>query len=525
MSKKTTKKRKVRRLPHAVSYNLFTCTHPPTPILIFFFFFLQSSTTSSKLSVSEECIYQASRPSLEMLLLHLASEGAVSEETLEEFLAPSGVRSKRQKFSPSALQLINPRGSYAEHAIGLFSKLPIPITVHIIRGLNFNEKVDLTSLTSKGFRSPHFRNNESLWSSFLLDLSVLGASVAGITRKIDSFITRPGVVKDLIVRTTKGGMVARLVTQLIVLPKFSKVQTLHLSGKRITASLMKKLATLPMCKESMQSFSLRNADSSVKEEQIVNVVVAAQKNLVKLSCELTHESIQNILHRSKLRENRSIIEHLDVYCRYYWNNGRNQLPTMRLLSTHFLELISLKFSVGTELADPSVALPIFHQLRHLELKIQVTSYTDRAGVPESPNATYSVLQSSPHTVELLARELDTRYSMFFGKVLRSCPMLQSAKFSVSKNHCSKKERRAGKRLSSIEISSSLIFEDAHHGSSSSSSCSSSSSSSTFPSSLTYLCISGADKLNPDVGSFQTGLASRSSSTESTFTTRSLTSLF
>ena len=138
-------------------------------------------------------------------------------------MAPAfGVRSKRRKISTNALRVVNPRGSFATSPIGLFSNLHLPITIQIIDALDFDEKVDFTSLVAKGFRSKLIRNNESLWSRYPVNLTGMGASLNGTTRKLDTLVLRPGVVQELSVRTIKGSAIgAKEVIKMLMLPQLS----------------------------------------------------------------------------------------------------------------------------------------------------------------------------------------------------------------------------------------------------------------------------------------------------------------
>ena len=264
----------------------------------------KTSSSSSKIfSTAEEAIYQSSRSDMEKLLLHLSKEGIVKDQTLEDFLSPLGIKSKRQKISAKNLQVTNPRGKHNTFPIGSFSKLPISVTLNCILGLDFTERIDFTSLVSKGFRSDSMRD-QSLWTSFPVNLCLTGSSVDGTTRKLNTFVKKNDVVKTLSIRTQKGGIVAREVIKILVLPKFSNITNLSLSGKRITPAVLKKLTSLKMCSSTLEEFTLRDAHG-IKPEDIINVCVKGQRNLRKLSVDLNHDIVAGILNKSTLRDNKS----------------------------------------------------------------------------------------------------------------------------------------------------------------------------------------------------------------------------
>ena len=189
--------------------------------------------------------------------------------------------------------------------------------------------------------------------------------------------------------------------------------------------------------------------------------------------------------------------------------------------------MSLKMTVGRSISESTIELPLFPQLRDLNLDLATSEWGGGLGPPEAPSSKYLAnhSESTLANIEQLTRALDTRYSLFVGKFLRSCPKLEMATFRIIKGYLSGKDQKKGSRMVPLEFSSSGIFEDGMHSngnggkssknySSSSSSSSSSNSSSSgnssrpFPTNLTSLKLSGVAKLLPNEKSFHDGLASQ-----------------
>ena len=472
-------------------------------------------------AVAEEAIYQASKFALEKLLLALAREGAVSQERLEAWLAPRGVKSKRRKIAAEELVVAHPRGTEAgAFPIGPFSALPIPLILWIVRGLAFNERDDFTSIVSKGFRSPQIRRDGSLWSRFSVDLRRTGASVSGVARQLDTLAADARTVESLSILTAKPGLVARQVIKILSLPKFANITHLSLHGKRVTPAVLKTVAKLPFI-GALESLSLSNMDSKVRSDELVDIIVKTQRSLRTLACpaHLFHaRSVQSILNKSKLRDNKSAITGLRLGS---WHSMR--LPALRLLSTGFPGLQSLSTRFGASVwMDPRSDLPSLCALRHIELNVETSSYGLPVGCPPTaPHTSYCVrnANSTRENIEMLTRAVDSHLSRFMGRFLRSCQNLETAKLRFIPGRTRRKEEKAGKRYAPLEMSAGLVFDDAwfsgsggpsSSGSSSSSSSSSNSNSSNSSSSISSSSSSSSGSSGSSSSSSSSSISSNSS---------------
>ena len=174
------------------------------------------TSTLSSSTTAEEAIYQATRQDLEKCLLHLASSSRVSDEELTNFLSPNGIKSKRRKIAASELRVTNPRGESHSFPIGSFSRIPIYLTLAVLRHLNFKQRVELMTTLSKGFRSPRLRNDPSLWTTFHADLQPIGTNATGFARMLDALVISPSTVQNLrVVSASKGGATSREVIRII----------------------------------------------------------------------------------------------------------------------------------------------------------------------------------------------------------------------------------------------------------------------------------------------------------------------